>query len=534
MNQSPSTSQRDQSNDRKIAWGMLASLTGRIVAALGGLVLVPCLYRYFTAEEVGIWFLIAQPAVLLSLLDFGLTPTITRKIALLSANSSPESDSSGQSSARLASVVAMAKRLFTINSIIVFIICLGFGQWIANHVQYDDAYRPLLRNVFLLAALSYALQAYSSRFMAQLAGRGHVGPAAGVAAGVRLLGIIAKLVAVVLGGRLLSIAIIDVLVSGLTIFVAKLAIRRLEPSAHGILDGVWCRATAGELRPLAIRSWLTGLGAFLILKTDQYFIVFGLGTASLPDYQSTLFVFEQLHQVAMIATVASGVFISQLWALGDFAGMHRLIRRNMDIAMTIMIGGAAFLLLCGETLFAVWLGENHHVGLAIMSVFTTMLVLETHHVVFAKATTASGDEGFAASAILAGGLNLVLTSILIRTHGLLGVAAATMIAQMLTNNWYVIYRAHRRLRMSFWVHVKECVIPYLAIALCTAGPSLALRWKFPTMSDWLQVAIVTTWIGIICLAFIWKRHFAFPLRKSTSVIDSLAQANLAEESDLAA
>ena len=534
MNQSPSTSRRNRSNDRKIAWGMLASLTGRFVAALGGLVLLPCLYRYLTAAELGIWFLIAQPAVLLGLLDFGLTPTITRKIALLSADCSPESDSGGVRSARLASVVAMAKRLFAINSIVVCIICLGFGQWIANQVQYDEAYRPLLRNVFLLASLSYALQAYSGRFMAQLAGRGHVGPAAGVAAGVRLLGIIAKVVAVVLGGRLLSIVIIDVFISGLTIFVAKLAIGRLEPSANWIRHGAWCKATAAELRPLAIRSWLTGLGAFMVLKTDQYFIVFGLGPESLPDYQSTFFVFDQLHQVAMIAAVSSSVFISQLWALGDFAGMHRLIRRSMDIAMTIMIGGAVFLLLCGETLFAVWLGENHYVGLAIMSVFTTMLVLETHHVVFAKATIASGDEGFAMPAILAGGLNLAMTAILIRTHGLLGVAAATMIAQMLTNNWYVIFRAHHRFHLSFWVHVKECVIPYVGIALCTAGPALALRWKFPDMSDWIHLAMVSIWIGIICSAFLWKRHFAFPLRKPTSVIDSLAQANRAGESDLAA
>jgi len=64
--------------------------------------------------------------------------------------------------------------------------------------------------------------------------------------------------------------------------------------------------------------------------------------------------------------------------------------------------------------------------------------------------------------IISGGINLMLTFIGVKWLGLLGVALGTMIAQMLTNNWYAVVKTLRILKLGFWKYVKGSGIVWFA------------------------------------------------------------------------
>jgi hypothetical protein len=136
-----------------------------------------------------------------------------------------------------------------------------------------------------------------------------------------------------------------------------------------------------------------------------------------------------------------------------------------------------------------------------------MLFLETQHVTFTCAARSTEDEVYALWALGAGILNLVLTYFLGKRYGLLGIASGTMIAQMMTNNWYCVYHGLERLQLKFAIYATRILAPLVALALATALPLVLVTPHLPTLdypwSDWLRLAVVCGWTGLVLLTFFW-------------------------------
>ncbi len=492
---------------RQIIAGAVAQLAGRGVQFIIGLLLIPLMYRYLTAEEVGLWFLIAQSTLLLSLLDFGLGPTFTRKIAL--SIGAADRDDQQTDAEELARIVGTGRWLYRFNAQFVLLVTAVAGWPLIASLDLQVLTPLEAARVWGLACFNYTVGSLVAYRTCLLMGCGHVGAATHLATTCRLIALVFKAVAIVAGGRLSSIIAIDCLASLLLLGAMSWLLQRREGSAGRFAGAVWSGEIFTQLRPLAVRSWLTTLGAFLILRTDQYFIAIGLGPESLPDYQSALLLMTNLHQMALIATASSSVFYSQLWAAADVAAVHDLVRRNADLAMAVMITGSATMLLIAEPLFGWWLGPGHFVGYPILIVFIITLILETQHVVYAYASIATDDEAFAWTAMGSGILNLILTALLLRPLGLLGVAAATMFSQMLTNNWYVIYRSHRRLGMSLSSYWSGTVLPLGGLTIALAIPLIALWYPAGLAAD----SVLRPLAGVMISGLMMTAFLAWRLRR---------------------
>jgi len=218
------------------------------------------------------------------------------------------------------------------------------------------------------------------------------------------------------------------------------------------------------------------VGTFLILKTDQYFISARFGTKDLPDYNAAYSVVSNLHVFAVSLASGSAVFVSHLWQSGDMGGVHALVKRTARMGMILMVCGVACIAVAGQPLIELWLPKGSFIGYPVLWIFCLMLTLETHHVIVAFCSRATEDEAFAISALVSGGLNLVFTFIFIRIWGLLGVAMGTLVAQMVTNNWYAVYRGLRRLKMSIWEHLTGVVLPATGILLLAIAAGYGVKW----------------------------------------------------------
>jgi O-antigen/teichoic acid export membrane protein len=138
-------------------------------------------------------------------------------------------------------------------------------------------------------------------------------------------------------------------------------------------------------------------------------------------------------------------------------------------------------------------------------VFCVMLTLETQHFILATCARSTEDERYAVTALLAGVLTVGLTWWLVGPLGLLGVAAATMIAQMLTNNWYAVYRPMVRLQLSPREYFRRVVLLWAATL---GGTLLVSRFVIGRVHDlglgpvWVVGAAVAI-AGVALAAALW-------------------------------
>jgi O-antigen/teichoic acid export membrane protein len=287
-------------------------------------------------------------------------------------------------------------------------------------------------------------------------------------------------------GGIIALSVIFLCRNLTNAFFVWLLVRERVDNLHLSKVKVTWQDVKPHIQP-AFDMFLISLGAFLILNTDQYFIVTFLGTTQLPDYAAAY----RLVQIAYIfAESASGMcipFISRKSAAGDKADVQRMLMVNTTVGMLIQLSAVSIIAVFGDYIIDLWLGPGHFVGWKILWVFCIMLTLENHHVIFARfGLYAKNDPTWGKMSILSGVINLILTFIGVQWLGLLGVALGTMISQILTNNWYAVVKTLRILKLRFMDYAAESGIVWLASGMVLLMSMYGIR----SLVSWPIAAVI--------------------------------------------
>ena len=491
---------------KKIALAVSISWFSRVVSILSTLFLMPVLFRYMGKEELGLWFLLGNSQAFLGLLGMGIAPTLTRHIAFAKgkSGSDPEVQLSQVSKQHIGDLVVTGRIILQWLAVIVFFIAWVSGYGLISQLDLQEVTSETVFWAWTLMCLGYAIGVWVSYLNCWLAGIGYVGWDNLITTVLSLVTVIANIIAVLIGGGLLALAVISVVSGLIQRFVFLAFIRWRKPELFEI-QGRWNSDYAKTMIKPSLYCWLTSLGAFLILRTDAYFIALLKGSKDLPVYQAGYSLVSNLFTLSTTLGSASAVFISQAWQAGNLRIVHQITLRNAQLAMSIMAAGVGFLLITGKELMDLWLGQGNFVGYGILVVFCIMLTLETQHVILVASSRATEDEKYAPWALTAGVLNVLFTWTLIRPLGLLGVAMGTMLAQICTNNWYAVYRPLIRLRLNFSLYCRAVISLWVKILL----GCLSLAWL--SKKSLLLLGITSEWYLVSATAIVCGGVFLFAL-----------------------
>lgn len=492
-----------------------------------GLVLMPVLFRTLPKEELGVWLLLGQSWATLGILDLGFGVTLTRRIAFAKgrSGSDPNIPLSGTTRAEIADLVATGMRIYRVLSGFAFTVSFGLGFIYLRTLELDAVSLPSVWLAWGALCLSQALTVWATPWTCLLQGVGYVGWDAILASFVAALMLIGQIIAALCGGGLVSLAIVAAGGAlGQRAVILTFA-RRKRPELFE-LKGTWHGDVFRGMVPLASRAWLTALGSGLLLYSDQFVITSMEGASELPAYRAAWVLVHNLTVVATTFGMASGVFVSHLWQVNDLKEVHRIMERNVRFGWLTMLGGAGVLLFAGDSLFSLWIGPGNFIGYPILIAFLVTETLEAQSYIVSCAARATGDEAFAWSYLLAGGLKLGLSIVLARQYGLIGVALGTVIALLLTNHWYVPWRGMRSIRYSRWLLIGRTVVP---CAVWFAALAVVLKLCQVEMAAFGSLFKLTTTITITAIAFLaalpwlvldsaqrnqlWGRLFHKPLAK---------------------
>ncbi len=435
---------------------------------------------------------------MMGILELGFGSTLTRRIAFANGRASDSSSTPSDSAAsQITTLMAVGRRVYWFLACIAFMVSAGAGYLYLRGLDLSSVPLVTAWAAWLILCVSQAFTVWAGVYSCFLQGTGYVGWDSILASLINFLILSSQIVAVLLGGGLIVLASVAAIGALCQRFVFLGFVRRKVPEVFQI-RGRWDGAVFQSMVPHATRAWLTTLGFALVGQTDQFFIAQFKGAAEIPAYRAAFVVCVNFNIISVTFAQASSVFISQLWQTGRLAEVHRIVLRNLRLALLIMGCSAGFLLASGEKLFDQWLGAGHFIGYHILAIFCIWQFLEVQAYALLVCSRATEDEAFAFSTLGGGLLKLFLAWFLIGKFGLLGLACASLVAMLCTNYWYAVWRGLRRLQIPFGVYLRTCLLPVFGAALiCYAFGSGILA----TTASISPIASLGLSGSAVCVAF---------------------------------
>lgn len=465
---------------------------------------MPVLFHHLAKEELGVWLLLAQTSAVIFILDFGLGATLTRRIAMAKgkSGSDPETPLNEETRREIADLVESGRRVYQGLAVGTFVVSSLSGFIYLQRLHLTTVSLPVVWTAWGILCLSQAFGVWAEVWNCLLFGVGYVGWDAVLGSFIYTVTLLFQIVTLYLGGGLVALAT----VAAIGLFAQRYLLlgfaRSRRPELFKI-KGIFNGPVMYSMISPSLHAWGTTLGITMVMNSDQFFIASLSGAAQIPAYRAAYLVLYNLYLLALTTAGVSTVFISHLWQAGKIAEVHRVVVRNLRLGLGIMAAGGACILVLGPRLFDVWLGKGNFIGLPILVIFFVLLILETQSSVVTLGSRATEDEAFAPWALGAGGLKLTLSIFLGVHFGLLGIACSTLVAQLATNDWYMVFRGLKRLQISFESHVVDVILPVAGLFVAvTIAVWLPINGNL-FATEWEAVLAGSSIAGVLLAAFMW-------------------------------
>lgn len=469
----------------RIVFGVISGWMSQAVSLALAIFTMPLFFRHLSKNELGIWLFILGTGYFVNLADLGFSPVLGRQLAFELGKGDRESSANYSGSSYYFS---LSKYVSTLTSPILFCGMLLVGGLFIWTLQLPEGLQVPSYVAWAVFSLSQAVTCQSKYLETILNSHGEVGLQNLVQPVSQALTLAGYFVVFhYLHGGLVALSVIVLARNIVSAYWLWLLVRdRIDQRFRSRIKVAW-RDVKPHIRP-AFDMFLIGLGSFLILNTDQYFIIKFLGVSQVADYAAAYSLVQVVYRFASTASFMCAPFISRRSTAGDRSGIHNMLMINTTLGMLIQIAAVSVLAIFGDYILQLWLGRGHFVGWGVLWVFCAMLTLENHHVIFARfGLSANVDPTWGKVSILSGVINLTLTFIGVKWLGLLGVALGTMVAQMLTNNWFAVLKTLHILHLKFWRYVQESGIVWFATGLILL---FAMSW-IRSMIPWPVASVLT-------------------------------------------
>jgi O-antigen/teichoic acid export membrane protein len=425
----------------------------RFTGIILNFILIGLLFKNIDSDSLGLWFVLTAVSGFMALITFGFSPTFIRNLASKKEQKHGNSD--------YIELIKFGRQFYSYLQFIVIFSYTLFGFLVifisSSHVIDGDTIL-----IILMLGVGYAImlkaQYYNDILIAEmrLIQNKHIQLFYGVSQALILMA------SATIAGDLFYLALASLFVHIVYLKYTKFIFKRvifdiyLKTLEKTSKFKIFFKLFFNDLK----KYWLMSLGSFVILETDLLFLMFFFGAEEVPDYKA-------MYTIIFTCFTISLIFMKNMYSLlsKDFARQEIKTFSDVEIYPTISLlffsSSIIFILPNIEYIMEIWIGADHFIGYNIVIIFTIMLFFELQHTSLAIISISSGNIPFAKVAMIAALLNIVFTFYFQSVWGIFGVALGTLLAQLLTNNWYVIHITMQLFKKSIWYFVKRVTFPIL-------------------------------------------------------------------------
>jgi O-antigen/teichoic acid export membrane protein len=434
-----------------------------------GFLLSPFILHRLGDDAFGLWVLVFSLTGYYGLFDFGIRSSIVRYVAQFKATGEKDS---------LDRFINTSLCTYGGTGLLLLLVTIGGSFYVNSVFRIPANLQWSAKVLFLVVGTAVAVGFPLSVFAGVLEGLQKFNWLSLTQACYNVVRAVLIVVALRRGGGLLTIALISMILNLCTYVVyfavvqrelaVKYALRYVDrESFRKMLSYGSISFVATVASQLRFYSDATVIGIFIGSAAITYFSI----GSKLVSYSSNV-----TQSMAQIFTPMS----SQFNATGDTERLRRILVMGNRACALIVFPVTAILIILGKSVIEVWVGSKY------VSIAYTVLVLLIVSDSTQMAQSASGKilYGMAQHRTLAfvwlgeGVLNLVLSIVLLRRYGVIGVAIGTAIPQLCTNLFFLPGHLCQVLGMRLRTFVRQTYLAPALLSMPLVGTLLLMRHFF--------------------------------------------------------
>ena len=245
--------------------------------------------------------------------------------------------------------------------------------------------------------------------------------------------------------------------------------------------------------------FIVALGSQISFNVDNVVVGAYLGTAAVAVYSVATRLSEYQRRVCDQFSGMLFPLVVGFGARGDDRALRTTLLDGTRVSVLLVVGVTTALVGFGQPLIIHWMGSGFEGSVASFYALAVVGFLMVSHATQSNVLLATGGHRLVALIwVLEGAANLILSLILVKHFGAVGVAVGTVIPMAVGHLGVMTPAACRRAGLSLREYARVTLTPSLAGCIPAAACCLALRtWMAPATT--LQVLFESAAVGIVYL-----------------------------------
>lgn len=378
-----------------------------------GIILFPLILRLLSSETVGVWAIFTTIFSLISLLDFGFSPSFTRNISyifsgvdsLKKTGISEERTHSGVNFELLANTIKAMKWLYSRIALIALLLLSTAGTYylyviLKSRFTGDNQYIII---AWVLFCLISTYNIYTLYYDSLLTGRGMVKRSKQIIVISQIFYLAVSVLLLLLGFDLISIVfaqfvatLIKRILSYNSFFTTSLKKRLSEFSATSF------REIIDIILPNSIKLGVTSLGGFLVLQASVIIGSFYVSLENLASYGITIQAINVIGGLGFVFYSSYVPKLSYLRVENDNRGIKNLYKKSVLILFfTFLVSGIALIYL-GNPILTLLKSQTFLLSNSMISAILLISFLEKNHAMAGGFLLSKNEVPFYKASLFAG------------------------------------------------------------------------------------------------------------------------------------
>jgi O-antigen/teichoic acid export membrane protein len=463
-------------------------------ATVSGLLVTPIVIHSIGKQAFGVWSFIGAVTIYLSILDFGVGPSIVR-FAAEARGRKADDDLNAVASTGLVMYALIGLVTLPIGIALAFAVPALIG---APHGLVWDARITTLLVVAALA-IRFPLGLFNNLLVAQQ--RWDLQNLANFVATV----VYAALVVILMPrwGGLILLGVLTFGTTALRLLVPLFWLRRELPGLR-LARRYVSRDRFRALATFSSSNFLVHIAQKIVFSTDVIVVSVVLGAAASGVYSIPAKLFALVFGIGTAVTSLMFPAFAELEGAGDRARQRRLLLAGLRAGTALMLLLALPLLLIPDLLIRAWIGAGYRGSYSVLAILAGVLLVHQPIYVLTQFLIARGRQRvIAIVSIEITAVNLALSFLLAWQWGLWGVALATLVTDLAMLAWVVPRIAAPAAGTSSAALVRATLrpaVPALAVAVVVLV-GVARWWNPHTLIALAPLGVL--WV-VVAAAAIWR------------------------------